>query len=257
MRLAEQVRPLTGTTSRSAASHETAAELWEMPQVWESPDMLHISRPTTFRSPRRRGVRGHQTSLLPDEVVHLDGLSLTSRERTWLDLASTLNVDQLVILADHLIRVPRPWYENRWEAYTTAPSLKARSSLHRGKPGIRKARAALELARVGADSPQETRLRLAICRSGLPEPGVNVPLKTASGALNSADLSYFRYKISIEYEGDHHRTPEQMASDIRRDEAVTRAGWVQIRISKSDMNNGAARAVARIRRALLEQGWKP
>lgn len=247
---------MTRLTEDSAASHQTAAALWGMPEVWEHSDTVHISRSAPLRSPRRHGVRGHQTDLLDDEVVCVNGLYLTTQERTWLDLAASLSIEDLVIIADHLIRIPRVWHEDRWDPYTTVPLLEARLKLHKAQSGIRKARTALGLSRVGSDSPQETRLRLALDRAGLPEPELNVPLISATNEiLHSPDLSYPEFRIAIEYEGDHHRSAEQLARDIRREEAVARAGWFQIRISKSDMGKGRAKAVQKIRRGLLDQGW--
>lgn len=255
-----QVRPYTRVTGRSAASHSTAARVWELPLRKHRTEelVLHISRPADLAEPRRSGVIGHKSKFCPGEVVCLEGMYLTSRERTWLDLAETLTVEELVIIADHLIRVPRPAFEDRSRSYSSKEDLQELLSRHPGKKGIRAARDALQLSRIGADSPPETELRLAILAAGLPEPCVNQPLVDANGVeQHEPDLSYPEFRIAIEYEGDGHSHPEQVVRDIDREDRVLAAGWTQVRISKRHMRNDSSAAVAKIRTALLGQGWRP
>ena len=129
---------------------------------------------------------------------------------------------------------------------------------HPGKRGIRKARAALDLARVGADSPPETMLRLALLDAGLPEPELNAAIIDESGRLHhEPDMSYRDYKIGVEYDGGHHGAAEQIDRDIGREEHYRALGWTEVRISKRHMANDAQAAVAKIRSALVQAGWRP
>lgn len=258
--LMNRVRPFTRIAPRSAASYITAAELWGLLQPYRlaSDTKVHISRPAETTSPRRRGVIGHQSKFFPGEVVCVDGLFLTSRERTWLDLAELLSIEELVIIADQLIRLPRLDLEGRSEPYSTQDRLELLLGRHSGKQGIRKAREALPLSRIGADSAPETQLRLAIVRAGLPEPNLNKAILDSGGAsLHKPDMSYPKYRIAIEYEGGHHGDPDQVVRDIDREDRVLAAGWIQIRISKRHMHNDAKAAIAKIRTALIAHGWKP
>jgi hypothetical protein len=258
--LADEVRALSWITPESAVSHITAASLWEFPlPFWLEQDReVHVSRPASSSTPRRREVVGHRMKLLPGETaVHL-GVRLTSRKKTWLDLAQLLLVEDLVIIGDHLVRWPRWKYEKRLEPYATVEELRGIIAAHKGKRGIVKAAEAIEMVRVGADSAQETRLRLALVNAGLPEPELNQPLVDDSGRRwHSPDLQYREYKVAIEYEGDHHRSAEQLANDVKRGENAAAAGWLERRITKDEMADDARLAVTKIRRALLERGWKP
>ena len=128
---------------------------------------------------------------------------------------------------------------------------------HKGTPGIRKARLALEQARVGSDSAPETRLRLALERAGLPAPGLNVPTELSSGVVRQPDLSYPEYRVGVEYEGDGHSEAEQIVRDIAREEDYARAGWRLVRISKLHLTNAARAAGVPDRPALLDAGWSP
>ena len=110
---------------------------------------------------------------------------------------------------------------------------------HKGTPGIRKARLALEQARVGADSAPETRLRLALENAGLPEPQLNVPTELSAGVVRQPDLGYPEHKVAVEYEGEGHSEAAQIVRDIAREEDFARAGWILVRISKRHMENEA------------------
>ena len=128
---------------------------------------------------------------------------------------------------------------------------------HKGTPGIRKARLALEQARVGADSAPETRLRLALERAGLPEPELNHPTELGFGVVREPDLGYREQRVAVEYEGEGHSEPAQIVRDIEREEDYSRAGWHLVRISKRHMGNDARFAVSKVLAAMQERGWTP
>jgi hypothetical protein len=253
------VRPYTIVTPFSAASHATAFTLWDFPGFLPGQDdfRIHISRPDAMAIPRRRGVVGHVGQFFPDEVVSLDGVLITSRARTWLDCSRKMGIDELTVVADHLVRIPRPEFEGRTEPHATLEELADMLDRHKGTPGIRKARLALEQARVGADSAPETRLRLALENAGLPEPELNMPTELHAGVVRQPDLSYPEHKVAVEYEGEGHSDAAQIVRDIAREEDFARAGWTLVRISKRHMENGARSAVAKVRAALLSRGWVP
>lgn len=257
--LAACIRPYTKVTESAAASHASAFLLWQFPGFLPGSDerLLHISRPDTVAIVRRPGVRGHRGQFFDDEIVSHQGLLVTSRVRTWLDCSRKMGIEELTVVADHLIRWPRPDFEGRSEPYATLEDLAEMLDRHKGTPGIRKALLALDLARVGADSPQETRLRLALEYAGLPEPLLNVPTKLADGVVRQPDLGYPEQKVAVEYDGEGHSEAMQIVRDITREEDFDRAGWLLVRISKHHMENDAKRAVAKVRRMLLSRGWSP
>lgn len=127
---------------------------------------------------------------------------------------------------------------------------------HKGTPGIRKARVALEQARIGADSAPETRLRLALSEAGLPEAQVNVPTELGSGVVRQPDLSYPEFKVAVEYEGESHSETAQIVRDITREEDYARAGWLSVRISKRHMEHEARAAVWKVKLAMQTRGWR-
>lgn len=176
---ADMVRPITLVTSFSAASHATAFLLWEFPGFLpgsHSPD-IHISRPHAMAIPRRRGVVGHRGQFFEDEITTLNGLLITSRARTWLDCSRKMDIDEITVVADHLLRIPRPEFEGRSSPYCTMDELEEMLDRHWGTPGIRKARLALEQACVGADSAPKP-------GSGWRSSGLTCPQRKSTYARN-------------------------------------------------------------------------
>ena len=259
VQLAQLARPHTLVTPLSAASHATAFLLWEFPGFLPGADKpgIHISRPDAVTIARRRGVVGHRGQFFPDEIVELYGVFVTSRARTWLDIARRMSVDELTVVADHLLRRPRPEFEGRSAAHATRDELADMLDRHKGTPGIRKARLALEQARVGADSAPETRLRLALDRRGLPTADVNVLVTLVGGVVRQPDLAYPEFRVALEYDGEGHSDPAQVLRDISRDEDFAAADWILVRIGKAHMENDARAAIRKVRLALLARGWSP
>ena len=257
--LGTRVRPFIEVNERCAASHVTAAELHSLPQRRQNQtfDVYHLIRPEGAAHLERPHVIVHRMKLYEDEVTTIEGLPVTTPERTWLDMAELLSVDEIVAMGDSCVRVPRPELEGRDMPLCTIRDLQRMIDRHRGKRGLRKAKEALELIRVGSDSPQETMLRLAIVRAGLPEPELNVPIVADDGSRHhEPDLSYRKYRIGIEYEGEHHGEEGQIVRDIHRSERYAALGWTEVRISKRHMLNDAKPAAAKVLVALAQAGWR-
>lgn len=126
---------------------------------------------------------------------------------------------------------------------------------HPGSRGVRKARTAVELLRVGADSPPETRLRLALIRACLPEPVLNHVVWGDVGApVLWPDAAYPQRRIALQYEGAHHNGEEQYLRDIRRADTAACSGWVELRLSRLDMAGENPAVVRKVRAALQSRG---
>ncbi|WP_228405205.1 hypothetical protein [Pseudarthrobacter sp. L1SW] len=193
--------------------------------------------------------------LYSDEVTTVDGIPVTTPERTWLDMAEMLTLDGLVVMGDSCVRVPREAFEERDMPLCSIADLQRMIDRHKGKRGLRRAKEAIKLVRVGSDSPQETLLRLAMVRAGLPEPELNVPIISEDGTRHhEPDLSYRKYRIGIE--GEHHGGEGQIVRDIDRSERCAALGWTEVRISKRHMLSDAKPAAAKIRTALIQAGWR-
>ena len=119
----------------------------------------------------------------------------------------------------------------------------------------RRSRRAAELVRERVDSPQETRLRLLVVFSGLPEPACNIEIGGERFFIAKVDLYLRRWNIVLEYEGDQHRSDDnQWTHDIGRYEDLAAAGHIVIRVTKQTMRRPRD-LVWRIHRALVSRGY--
>lgn len=249
-------RALSAASPGAWISHVTAARLrcQVLPPWLADTTELHLSKPRSLPSVRRKGVFGHTVLAREDEIELVDGIRLSTRSRTWLDLARVLPLHDLVSMGDQLVRVPRVDFEGRTEPYDTIAGLRMLVGRHPNLQGIVRAREALDLMRVGADSAPESLLRLAIADAGLPEPGLQVPLRAGDTWSPSADLGYRHRRLAIQYDGGHHLGEAQILSDRRRDKAFESAGWTVLVFDKDDLADEFQRAVQRIKRA-LRNSW--
>ncbi|ALE06989.1 hypothetical protein AL755_18520 [Arthrobacter sp. ERGS1:01] len=251
----DAARALCTATPGAWISHSTAARLHELvlPPWLSDSNELHFSKSRNLPQIRRKGITGHRVTAFNDETENAGEIRLSTRARTWLDLAKTLPLQDLVCMGDQLIRIPRPEFEDREEPFATLESLRAMVGRHRNLQGIVRAREALGLMRVGADSPPETLLRLAMADAGLPEPELQLTLRVARGAP-SADAGYRSRRIALQYDGAHHLDEVQRHSDRRRDKALEAAGWTVLIFTEEDLADHFETAIRRIKTA-LRHAW--
>jgi hypothetical protein len=249
-------RALSAASPGAWISHVTAARLrcQLLPPWLADSTELHLSKPRSLPSVRRKGVFGHTLLARDDEAESVDGIRISTRSRTWLDLARTLPLRDLVCMGDQLIRIPRMEFEGRTGSYDTVEGLRSLVGRHPNLQGIVRAREALDLMRVGSDSAPESLLRLAMADAGLPEPDLQLPLRIGDALSPTADLGYRHRRIAIQYDGGHHLLDAQILSDRRRDKAFESAGWDVLAFDKSDLADDFERATVKIKRG-LRTGW--
>ncbi|TPW76911.1 DUF559 domain-containing protein [Schumannella sp. 10F1B-5-1] len=233
-------------------SHSTAARLWPLPlPSWleSAGPPIHVSAPIESNRTRRPGVIGHRSA--HDRAILRHGIPVSEPIRLFLELASVLDLDDLVAVGDALVRDPpvqqpddpRPW----------VPLADLTSAVRRARtPDSARARRAMHLVREGSDSPAETRLRLATVRAGLPEAELNGMLHDAVGdEIGRFDLIWRRHRVVAEYDGDQHRTdPVQYDRDIIRFDRATEAGYRVLRFRTRQLYPATTPAVLSIEKAL-------
>lgn len=224
-------------------SHATAAIIYGLPVPSrdESAEHIHVSVAKPRRAPRWVGIAGHKLRIDLDTLRDWNGFRVPDPVEVWCELAATSSVDELVVAGDALLRRKSPLAESSRLATAAAAAV--------NRPGVDRLRQALSLVRARTDSPMETTMRLAIIRAGLPEPDVNWAILDASGTFQGfADLAFPRFRVLVEYDGDHHRTdPHQYFTDVDRLWMFQTLGWRIVRINKT---HPVAEAIRRIRTAL-------
>lgn len=118
--------------------------------------------------------------------------------------------------------------------------------------GVRKARLALDLIRVGADSAPETMMRLALVQAGLPEPLLNVVLRNGLGhPVVWPDAAYPDQRIALQYDGAHHGDADQYRRDIKCQSLTEGLGWREVRVQKSDLEGDRPFIIEKVKAALF------
>ncbi|QJU53933.1 hypothetical protein SCB71_12095 [Herbiconiux sp. KACC 21604] len=241
-------------------SHSTAARLWGMPlpESLEIEEHLHVAAIDGTTRPRSAGVRGHEV-LDSSARVHLrSGFRVLDPVTVWLQLAASLGLDDLVAAGDHLVMTPRFAPPGDERPYASVDEMISRVRAFRGR-GKKNASWAVGHVRDGAESRRETLLRLELLRHGLPTPELNTEIVDDSGArIGFGDIVFRHHGVLVEYDGEQHRTSSrQYYRDVERLEALHRAGWIDVRVTRQTPRTGPASAVARTERALRSRGWAP
>jgi hypothetical protein len=105
----------------------------------------------------------------------------------------------------------------------------------------------LDLVDAGAESPQETRVRLILVGAGFPPPETQIPVYDEYGQLVAVlDMGWREIMVGVDYEGEHHRMSRRSFDrDIRRAEAVSELGWDDVRVTAEDTDGSIIGRVGR------------
>jgi AbiEi antitoxin C-terminal domain len=182
------------------------------------------------------GIRSWSDRIEDDELTLLGGVKVTTPARTALDLACRDPAAKAVAAIDALARATD----------LKMADVELLADRYRGRRGIRKARGIFHLVDAGAESPRETWLRLVLIRAGFPLPQTQIAVYDEYGQLVAVlDMGWKRLKLAVEYDGDHHWTDRrQFRRDIRRAEALTDLGWIDIRVTAEDTEGGVIARVS-------------
>lgn len=241
----------------------TAAVIWKLPVPIDPRRLqcleLAVEAPNT--APRRAGVKGTQIAPRLLGTATRQGLATIDASTIWAVLGPRLDLPSRVALGDAIIQTPRIGGNlgpRPRPAHATIEEL-IEVSAHRGRAGKAALDEALPLLRTGSASAPESHLRLAVVAAGLPEPTLDADVYDENGVyLGTTECVYPEFKIALEYEGDHHRTvSKQWNRDIDKQADYEEAGWVVIRITAEKFYRHRVKLMEKIRRTLLDRGWRP
>jgi very-short-patch-repair endonuclease len=183
------------------------------------------------------GIRIFKETLTDTERGLWASLPVTTVARTAYDIGRRGRIGQAVARLDALGNA----------AAFSAESVTELALAHRGARGVRQLREALMLHDAGAQSPQETWLRLLVMSAGFPKPRTQIPVFVDGRVKYYLDMGWEDLKVAIEYDGDHHRTDRaQFNRDIVRLEELADLGWIVIRVAAGTTRH---EIVARLQRA--------
>ena len=215
----------------------TALRYWGI-EVGEAAPYRYVT--TAAHQSKRAEVRVRRVERLPERRG-----SVVAPVAALVTAKVELNLLDLVIAGDWMIQAKLATYEQVRNGLAAATGR-----------NCRRARRAGELVRKGAESPRETRLRLAIVLAGLPEPECNVNLGDEWFFIGRVDLYLRAWNIAVEYEGDHHRTDAKTyGGDLLRFEELNASGVLAIRVSKEHLRRPRD-VVRRVHAALVSRGYE-
>lgn len=217
----------------------TAAEL--LGGVVPRDPRIHLRLPAG-----RMRVPGIESSRLTTRArATTSGLPVTTAEDTFVDLARHLDLVDLVVLGDSLVRRRR----------TTPQALLTAAGEMTGRHRRLAVRAA-SLVRSGVDSPMESRLRLLLVLAGLPEPVVNhIEYDEHGRWVRRYDLSYPQLRLAIEYDGRQHaESDRQWERDVERREDLDRADWRIVVVLAKGLYREPGRTLQRVVDAMVSRG---
>lgn len=170
LRLMRATVPEVATSS--AFSHTSAAVLHGLPVPADVLDVVTMIRTTRGHGDGTTHLRVRNTALLPEHITQLDGLLVTTLERTICDLARLSPFEWGVAAADAGLRADADWAE-----------VHRILRLHPRLQGVSVARRAIAVADGRAESPAESLSRVQMLRWNLPEPVLQYEVFDENGVL--------------------------------------------------------------------------
>ncbi|WP_237570321.1 endonuclease domain-containing protein [Mycolicibacterium lacusdiani] len=187
------------------------------------------------------GIVAHTWAVTADEVSLVGGVDVTTAARTAFDIGRTRTAAQAIPILDALFNATRLKHCD----------VSAVAAAHPGARGVAQLRSLLADVDGGAESPQETRLRLLLVAAGLPRPETQIRFPELHVRV---DMGWRTWKVAVEYDGvQHWADGRQRAWDIERIALLEAAGWLVVRVS-ADMLARPHLIVARVREKLRARG---
>ncbi|MBU9763929.1 hypothetical protein FR943_08750 [Mycobacterium sp. TNTM28] len=203
-------------------------------------ELIHTSRHKTD------GIILHSDSLADGEVCTVREIKVTTPARTAFDLGRRWGLPVAVERVDALLQA----------CDLKLVEVRALIDSHPGVRGLVQLRNVLELADHGAESPQETRLRLLYTEAGMRPTQTQIKVFGKWGELvGRIDMGWPEWKVGVQYDGIQHWTdPRQRTKDIDQDAEYRELGWQIVRVGADLLRHRQRMIVARTRAALQAAG---
>jgi len=212
-------------------SRQSAASAWGIPTVGNYPVQALTLENDGGRS--RAGVSRHFAARASLKAVRLEGLLVTDRIRTVLDLAAFSPFTEAIVPVDHVLR-PDP--------VRRLPPL-SKTELEAGIGGIysaaaaRRIRAAIAFADPASGSPGESWSRALIHAAGFQPPVLQQRFSDSAGLVGHTDFYWKDSKVVGEFDGEEKyakpeflrgRTASQVVVEEKKRENRIRAMGINV-----------------------------
>ncbi len=210
-------------TGRSAAYLHGAEELADL----RSPVELTVPLGTSFGPVT--GLRVRHMDVHPADVITVAGRRCTTELATGLAIAADEHAVSSVPALDILLR----------RGLVNMSALRAAAERLTGR-GASRARQAVGLADLRAESQPESTLRVVLALAGIETVPQFTVRDDSMKFVARVDLALPHLKVAIEYDGAWHGEAPQLTRDRRRMNALTSAGWKVLFVTAADMRDHVA-----------------
>lgn len=191
------------------------------------------------------GIVLHSNVLWDDETCLLRGIAVTTPHRTAFDLGRRKGLTTAVIRIDALLQATE----------LKIPDVQVLIQRHKGVRGLVQLRRVLDLADYGAESPQDTRLRLLYTEAGMRPTRTQIDVFDHYRHVGRIDMGWPEWKVGVQYDGIQHWTdPRQRTKDIDQDAEYRALGWRIVRVGADLLRHRRRVIIDRTRQALQDAG---
>jgi very-short-patch-repair endonuclease len=220
----------------AALSHESAAALLGIRHGGTNP--IHVSVPG--ERARHDGIRCHRRTPMP-ETTTLGSIPLSQPLFTLIDLAAHLSLEDLTKAVNDADRLNLVDHDELVSLVESFP----------GRRGMKKLRILLGTY-TRTDSNLERRLLRLVDRAQPPRPETQAWLEGFC-----VDFLWPHLGLVVETDGlTYHRTPAQQATDRKRDQALTAAGFTCLRFTNAQVHVEPATVIATLRATAATLGMR-
>lgn len=187
-----------------------------------------------------RGLTVHSADCSEHDLVGRAGMLITTPQRTSWDLAQWCPVEDATAIVDSLVR----------RRLVTIEELHDLARARTGAKGWKRMGRVADLADGGAESPQESRLRVRLVLAGLPAPVTQFVIERDGRFVARVDLAWPQWKIAIEYDGLWHHDDEQFHRDRQRLNRLVGEDWLVLHLTAKRFKDDFPTFLAEVRRAI-------
>jgi hypothetical protein len=244
--LLDCVAVLVALEDAPVLSHESAARLHRLLLPSSASDVVRLSHEVQWRE--GRGFRVARAALPTADTRPFLRFRATSPARTLVDCAREWSHTDAVVAMDAALHS------------RVVSRARLTSAVHAARHwvGVGNAGRALASADGRAESPLESRGRLALIGSGLPAPELQVELHGERGFVARVDAWYEDAAVAIEFDGrikyaaplDGRSAADVLWEEKRREDAVRALDVQVLRLVNADLGAGWPAVVARLGRML-------
>lgn len=243
-----------------AAAHRSAALFWKLrcplppvnpepfPVVWPAPaptrHFVELVSADRNRRSFKWGVHVRPAAMEQADVAVLDGLFVTSLERTAVDLARELRRRDAVIVVDSALQLG-----------ASRERMRTIAGQYRGWRGSRQAEEMVAFGDGRAESAAESYARLVLQDHGMAIPDLQVDLYDNRGRIGRVDMVYREHRTVVEADGKIKYTDpwidprEVLLREKTREDRLRDAGWEVVRVTWKQLHTEPREFVARVQRA--------